>query len=210
MKEAILFDLDGTLWDSSVQVVESWNEVFRSLEDVTYEITVEQIKGYMGKPMDEIAYHILPHVTKERALEIMKLCTDHENDYLSHHGGNVYAGVEKVLSSLAKKYTLAIVSNCQKGYIETFLEYHKLGQYIEDTEDFGRTGLQKGENIKLVLERNQIERAWYLGDTQGDADAAHFAGIPFIYAEYGFGSVKNFEAKIQSIDELEDCISLWK
>ena len=210
MKEAILFDLDGTLWDSSIQILESWNEVIRKLEDVTYELTVEQIQKNMGKPMDEIAYNIFPHVTKQRALEIMNLCTDYENVYLSRHGGNVYAGVENVLASLAKKYTLAIVSNCQKGYIEAFLEYHKLGQYIDDTEDFGRTGLPKGENIKLVLERNHIERAWYLGDTKGDAEAAHFAGIPFIYAEYGFGSVQNFEAKIQSIDELEECISLLK
>ena len=44
--------------------------------------------------------------------------------------------------------------------------------------------------------------AVYVGDTQGDADAAAKAGIPFIFTEYGFGSVKDAAARIASLPEL--------
>ena len=40
--------------------------------------------------------------------------------------------------------------------------------------------------------KNNIKSAAYVGDTQGDADAASFAGIDFIFAQYGFGDVKEY------------------
>ena len=72
------------------------------------------------------------------------------------------------------------MSNCQDGYVPAFLHAHKLGQYFADIEMSGRTGLDKGSNIKLIMERNNIESAVYIGDTEGDEKAARFAGIPFI------------------------------
>ena len=53
-KQGILFDLDGTLWDSGEAVVASWNEVLDSLPDVDMYITTEDMQSYMGLPMDEI------------------------------------------------------------------------------------------------------------------------------------------------------------
>ena len=46
----------------------------------------------------------------------------------------------------------------------------------------------------------------YVGDTQGDADAAKAANVPFIYAKYGFGDVEEFEDKIESFEELLNII----
>ena len=66
----------------------------------------------------------------------------------------------------------------------------------------GRTGLTKGENIKLVIKRNNLKNPIYVGDTQGDANAAKFAGVPFIFAEYGFGEVEEYNESIKSFNEL--------
>ena len=52
------------------------------------------------------------------------------------------------------------------------------------------------------MERNGVTKAVYVGDTQGDADAAAKAGVPFIFTEYGFGSVKDAAARIASLPEL--------
>ena len=38
------------------------------------------------------------------------------------------------------------------------------------------------------MERNRITSAAYVGDTQGDLEAARLAGIPFVWAAYGFGN----------------------
>ena len=45
MKQGILFDLDGTLWNSSLQVVESWNEILTTLPDVNFRVTEESISS---------------------------------------------------------------------------------------------------------------------------------------------------------------------
>lgn len=202
MKEGIIFDLDGTLWDSVEPVVESWNEVFRNSSDTDYTLTIEEMKKLMGKTVSEIASIILDEVDKDRALEIIEECCKNELIYLEKEGGKLYPNLENTLKELLKKYNLYIVSNCQQNYIETFLKYHKLDNYFSDCENHGRTKLSKGENIKLIIERNKLDKAVYIGDTQGDCDAAGLAGIPFIHARYGFGTVNEPVAFIDSFDEL--------
>ncbi len=130
----------------------------------------------------------------------------HECKQLAELGGRLYDNVEEVLKVLSSKYKLCIVSNCQSGYIEAFFEYHKLDKYFIDYENPGRTGLSKGENIKLVMERNQLVSPVYVGDTLGDQEAAEFAGVPFIYAEYGFGKVTRFDYTIKSFDGLLEIV----
>ena len=70
----------------------------------------------------------------------------------------------------------------------------------------GRTGRGKGENIRLLMDRNGIEAAAYVGDTQGDERSAREAGIPFIHAAYGFGTAQAPDAVIRDIAELPDAL----
>ena len=62
--------------------------------------------------------------------------------------------------------------------------------------------LSKGENIRLVCRRNGLERAWFIGDTVSDAAAAAEAGLPFIFAAYGFGAVPEAAYRIEMIGDL--------
>ncbi len=204
MKKGIIFDLDGTLWDSSEQVAEAWSETLKSRPETDRQVTGENLRGYMGKTLEAIADLMLPELPKKLRMEIMKECCDNEEQYLRKVGGRLFPDLEKELERLCGKYSLFIVSNCQSGYIETFLEYHKLGKYFTDFECPGGTGLGKGENIKLVMERNGIEKAVYVGDTQGDCDSADFAGIPFIHAAYGFGSINRAVPAVYSFSEIFD------
>jgi phosphoglycolate phosphatase len=201
MKQGILFDLDGTLWDSGEAVVASWNEVLEQMPDVSRRLTIEDMHGFMGLPMDEIGRRCFSgyNLTSARIAEIMKACELHENDYILEHGGILFPQLEQVLQDLSQNYFLAIVSNCQVGYIEAFLQHHRLTSYFDDFESFGKTGMQKGDNIRLVCERNHLEQAVYLGDIQGDYDSACKAGIPFIHARYGFGTI---DAEVPGIDQL--------
>ncbi len=204
MKKGIIFDLDGTLWDSSEQVAAAWSETLKSRPETDRQVTGEDLRGYMGKTLEAIADLMLPKLPKSLRMEIMKECCDNEEIYLRKVGGRLFPNLEKELERLCGNYSLFIVSNCQSGYIETFLEYHKLGKYFADFECPGETGLGKGENIKLVMERNGIEKAVYVGDTQGDCDSADFAGIPFIHAAYGFGKINREVPAVHSFSEVYD------
>ena len=101
-----------------------------------------------------------------------------------------------------------IVSNCQDGYIEAFFKAHDTGRYFADWESFGRTGLLKADNISLVVERNHLNHPVYVGDVQGDADASHAAGVPIIYASYGFGEITDAEEKIDRFEDLIKTVKL--
>ena len=132
----------------------------------------------------------------------MAACMNYENQYLLNHPGTLYPNVREVLSELSKKYELFIVSNCQSGYIEVLMEACDLKQYITDIECYGNTNLSKAENISLVIQRNHLDRSFYLGDTAMDAQAAKDAGIPFVHAAYGFGKVEDPEAVIHDLAQL--------
>ena len=202
MKRGVIFDLDGTLWDSSAQVVPAWNQALGRHPELGRQITEEEMRGYMGKPIETIAELMLPGLSREKRLAVLEECCAEERAYLRRHGGTLYPQLEETLVTLRKSYSLFIVSNCNDGYIETFLEYHKTGRFFSDTECIGRTGKPKGENIRLIMERNSLDWSVYVGDTQGDLDAADLAGIPFIYASYGFGTVNRDVPAVRQFSEL--------
>lgn len=203
MKKGVFFDLDGTLWDSAENVCKAWNEVFSSrIPQLHKTITVPELHGYMGKTLDDIAALMFPDIESEKRMEIMNAACDNENAYLAKHGGVLYPDVASTLEKLRERYSLYIVSNCQAGYIETFLGFYGLGYLFEDFECPGRTGQGKAANIKLVMERNGVSRAVYIGDTQGDLEASDEAGAAFIHAAYGFGTVNRDTPQVLSFGEI--------
>ncbi len=209
MKQGILFDLDGTLWDSGEGVAASWNEVLEKLGRPERS-SVEKVHSVMGKTMDAIAREMFPGETKAEAWKLMIQCMDWENAYLRIHGGTLYPELEETLRALREQgFFLAIVSNCQKGYIEAFLDHHGLGSCFDDRECFGNTGRGKGENIRRVAERNGLDRALYVGDTLGDWEAAREAGTDFLHAAYGFGQVPEGTPAVRELRELPAACAKW-
>lgn len=203
MKKAVIFDMDGTLWDSVDEIVESWNKTCPEMH-----IRREQLIGLMGKTMDCFARELLPEYEMDQAMEIIHACEWDENEYLSHVGATLYGDVRKVFERLrGMGYEIGIVSNCQAGYIEVFLEYYHLGDLVADIECYGNTQQQKDVNLKALIERNHYETYYYLGDTQGDYNACQKAGVPFLFAAYGFGRV---DAKVPQVESLEQLPEVMK
>ncbi|WP_153731642.1 HAD family hydrolase [Sporosarcina obsidiansis] len=200
--DSIIFDLDGTLWDSRRTVSKAWSEVVKRTPYAEGEVTEEDLKGTMGLQIREISKKLFPYLDEEHQLELIKECCKNEQIYLTKEGGQLFEGIENVLEKLSQKYKLFIVSNCEEGYIESFYSYHKLEKYFLDFENPGRTKLSKGENIQLIIDRNHLNSPVYVGDTQGDRDAAAYAGIRFVYAEYGFGDVDSYDYKIEDMSDL--------
>ena len=203
MKKGIIFDLDGTLWDSSKEVANAWQAALEEHFDIEKDITAGMIQGVMGKSLYEVADILFSEFDKKKRWELLNYCFERENEYIRSHGGILMDGVEELLVQLKLSgYHLSIVSNCQEGYIEAFLEYHKLGDYFDDFECFGKTGREKGHNIHLVAERNHLDQAVYIGDVQGDYYAAQEAGIPFIHAKNGYGSIQQEVPYITGLSQL--------
>lgn len=203
MDTLLLFDLDGTLWDSAAPVAESWNEIFLRECPGLKPLTVDDIHGVMGMTMKEISLALYPDIRMDRRDEIFDICCKHEVEYLYDHCGTLYPDFRATMEALkAQGYELAVVSNCQRGYVDAFLASSGAADLFLDYEEWERTGLAKGENIRLVMERNGYAKGIYIGDTVKDHEAALMAGIPFIHATYGFGSVDSPDGVIRSLSEL--------
>ena len=202
MKTGLIFDMDGTLWDSSENVAKAWNEKINQLGLDRPEITQQDIMGVMGLTMDKLAAIIFGDLPEKERMELLDQCCGNENDFLRRNGGRLYPELESTIAKLAEDYPLYIVSNCQKGYIEAFLDHYGFWKYFADIECYGNNLKEKGDNIALVMERNGLDKAWYIGDIQGDHDSAVKAGAGFIHASYGFGTINETVPELGSFKEL--------
>lgn len=200
--KSIIFDVDGTLWDSTDVVADSWNVAIRNTLGIEANLDGARLKQLFGKTMDEIGLDILPMFDKKKRDEVCRICYKYEDEYLLKNSGIFYDGVKETINKLAEKYDLYIASNCQTGYIETTMRYGGFTDKIKDFICYDDTKLPKGENIKILMQRNNIKDAVYVGDIQGDFEASKLAGIPMIYASYGFGKVENPNYTINDIKEL--------
>ena len=207
--DGIIFDLDGTMWDTRKPICEAWNIILSRHEEIHRTPIVEtDLNDCMGLPMYDIAAKLFPQEQEQVRNALMDELCEFENGYLEKMGGVLFPGLEATLKELKTKYPLYIVSNCQDGYIEAFIKAHKLEKYFSDTECWGRTRAQKAVSNRTLIERNGLKNPVYVGDTSGDAKSAKDAGIDFIYAEYGFGDVSKdcYVAKIESFAELAEIL----
>ena len=201
--ESLIFDIDGTLWDSRALVAEGYNIQLEreGLEHLF--VNADILKPLFGKTMTEIADVLLASIDPAERYDLMERCMATENEFLFHNPCQIgYPGVSETIAKLAKTYRLFIVSNSQKGYPELCIDKLGLTPYIEGHMCFGDTGTGKGQTILTLMKKHGISSAVYIGDTQGDSDACREAGLPFIFCTYGLGQTENYDAKIDSIREL--------
>ncbi|MBR2783653.1 MAG: HAD family hydrolase [Firmicutes bacterium] len=201
--DAVLFDLDGTLWDSSAGVAAAWSRALaENAPGLRPPITDAEFRSCMGLQIPDIGARVFPMLQGGERDRLVQFCLDEEEDWLRENGGTVYPKVEETLAELSRHYALGLVSNCQCGYIENFFRLTGLGRYFRDFESFGGTGLHKSENIRLVMSRNGYASACYVGDMILDQKAARGAKVPFVYCSYGFGELDDWDFRIDSFAQL--------
>jgi len=190
--DSIILDVDGTIWDTTPIVAKAWNKAIDELFPQVPRVSADILKGQFGKTMDVIGRNLFGGLGLEDQKKLLDQCCVEEQLALEQNEEDItYPGVVETIRVLAEKVPLFIVSNCQAGYIELVIKKLGISDYISDFECFGNNGLTKDKNIKLVMERNGLKAPVYVGDTQGDLEACKLAGVPFIWAEYGFGKVED-------------------
>ncbi|EOR95807.1 5'-methylthioadenosine nucleosidase [Arcticibacter svalbardensis MN12-7] len=204
--DSIIFDLDGTLWDSTAGVAFAWQSAKEEVDYVKYDITAEQVAGIAGMAYDAIYDSLFPELNTEQREAFKLICAKKELDTLAIRGGVLYPNLLTTIGALASEYKLFIVSNCQSGYIEVFLDFYDLREYFTGFQSYGTKGQPKAENIKDIVSEYELKSPVYVGDTQGDYESSRKAGVPFIFAAYGFGYVP--KGSIAKIDSLLDLVEI--
>ena len=197
--ESLIFDIDGTLWDSRALVAEGYNQQLHDEGLDDYFVDAQRLRPLFGKVMTAIADELFPHLPPEKRYGLMERCMERENRYLAENECRIgYEGIKETLEYLSQTHRLFIVSNSQQGYPELCIRKLGLEKLISGHLCFGDTGTTKGQTIKALMERHGIHSAIYIGDTQGDYEATLEAGIPFLWADYGFDIPVGFDLRIHA------------
>lgn len=204
--DAIIFDIDGTLTDSTDAVIRAWNRKLGE-QDLPYiPLTRELASSLMGKTMDDWALAVMPEVPLEVSRGIVEHLEAEENNEIRTNGTNLYPDVRDTFELLSKDYDLYILSNCGQGYIEAVMAYGGLDPFVKGHLCFGDNGLDKQDNLRKMIADHHLQNPVYVGDTQKDADCCRIAAVPFIFVSYGFGSVPDAPYRADSMKELPDVI----
>ena len=202
---AVIFDLDGTLWEVIDSTLYSVNEIANKYD--LGEVKRETICKVFGLNKEESAKLYFPFLELTESVKLMDEIAVINIKNLKQNGGNIYPHLKEVLTELKNQYKLFIVSNtAEMDYIEAFLTSSGTKNFFNDYIASSKLKIYKGDAIKKIIKDNNIKKAIYIGDTIKDYEAANYAEIPFIQAKYGFGEDLNTKYAVNNLEELPEKI----
>lgn len=196
--DALIFDMDGTLWDAVDTYAEIWNMAFEH-EGIEQRITRNDLLALIGTPIDDIIRHFVPADQVEHLLQVIAGLVVTE---LPRLGGRLYEGVQEGIATLAQHYQLFMLSNCDELELPIFVRYAGIEPYITDTLAYGNTHLRKADNMRLLAEKYHLQHPVYVGDTDSDCSEAHRAGVPFVWMSYGFGTTDRAQLQFDNFSDM--------
>ncbi len=197
----ILFDLDGTLIDSTEAILESFEQSYRVWERPCPE--PEQIKALIGYPLD-VMYARLG-VEEAMVWSFVDTYKAHYREISRAKTFMLPRAVEAV--ELAAKYaTLGVVTTKTARYSRELLEHFDLMQHFEiliGREDVEHPKPHPEPVLKAMagIPTCKPEHTWLIGDTRLDLEAAHRAGVCGIGVLSGYDNYAQLSSLTKIIKE---------
>ena len=185
--DSLIFDLDGTLWDTSEACAVAWNNVVNRNKIKFRQVTASDVRSVTGKPYAECIKTVFSSLSNEEISILIDETMIEDTVAIKEMGGELYEGVSEGLNILNEYYDLFIVSNCQTGYIENFLSQNKFENLFKDYLCWGDTNEPKPLNTAAVIKKNNLQNPVFIGDMEGDYEAARVCELEFYQVTYGFG-----------------------
>ena len=200
--DAIIFDIDGTLWNASSLSAKGWNKGLEIL-GMPERVTAKGIESVAGNPYKKCIETLLPGLLEKKPL-LLEILNKQEEKMVKSKGGIFYDGVLDGIQQLAQDFSIFIISNCQEGYLNFFLKFSNLEKYLQGFDCNGMSQAPKDQMITNMKNKYSLRNPVYVGDTAGDEKSSEIAGVEFIHASYGFGKPENKHLSFSTFPELVD------
>ncbi|MGY4690775.1 HAD family hydrolase [Salibacterium sp. K-3] len=215
MRDALIFDMDGTLFDSK----DLLSRAIANTLQYAVEQGMHEDKGWteadrvavIGLPFYDAFRWLLPDASEEN-LQMLEAVLDrfilHEMD---NGAGSLYEGVPETLQHLKDEgYRLYVASNGNAEYVPSAIEREGLTALFEGV--YSVQQYQAGSKINLVriILDDAGTDAVMIGDRSSDIEAGKENGLPVIGCRFGFGSEEEISASDELVDEFAGIPALLK
>jgi len=206
----IIFDLDGTLVDSSADIMHALNYAVEPYSSRRF--TVQETITLVGEGIPRLIEKITPGTDEQTRAKVMERFTHHYVTHLLDHT-TVYPGIQETLAGLSD-YRKAVVSNKREFLSKMVLEGLGLSGYFDVVIGSDSVAASKPSPVPLrkVLSdlHFQPDEAVMVGDSNYDVDAGKAAGVRTIAVTYGYRPIDAIKHADFLIDRMSDLIPLIK
>ncbi|MDN4491974.1 HAD hydrolase-like protein [Ureibacillus aquaedulcis] len=213
MNQAIIFDMDGTLFQTDKILEPALEETFDVLREKGLwvgETPIEKYRKIMGVPLSVVWETLCPNFSKDVRQKSNELFQEKLNEMIRRHKGALYPNVILTLQTLSSKYLLFIASNGYKDYLQTIVDTYDLNLIFKNIYSIQLIPSgDKSELVKKVVEENKLIKAWVVGDRLSDFKAAKENGLISIGVNFDFAQedeLKQADIVINDIKELTTLI----
>ena len=184
----IIFDMDGTLIDSSRGVL---NSLMQVCLDNNIALNKKISKTVIGPPLKETLVQ-LTDIKDEKRIEHLVDGFKRHYDSDGYKDTTAFEGIELVLKSLYEnRINLYIATNKRQEptkKIIHMLKWDRLFKGIYSIDSFGKDIKTKGELLAHIVRLYDLKECIYIGDHVDDFYAANFSGLNYIMVGWGFGN----------------------
>jgi phosphoglycolate phosphatase len=214
MSMAVIFDMDGTLFQTNKILEIALEETFTNLRDKDLwkeETPIEKYREIMGVPLKTVWEILLPHHSDEIRFMANDFFQDKLIENIKAGNGELYPNVQQVLMFLKENnYSLFIASNGQKEYLTAITECYELNNWITETFSIEQIHSQnKADLVRGILQKYNLEKGAVIGDRLSDIDAAKSNGLVAIGCDFDFAQeseMKEADIIIEDLNELKAII----
>ncbi|MCP1188492.1 HAD hydrolase-like protein [Priestia flexa] len=211
MSQSLIFDMDGTLFQTDKILELSLDDTFNHLRSLSLwdtDTPIDKYREIMGVPLPKVWEALLPNHSNEVKKQTDSYFLERLIDNISSGKGALYPNVKEVFSYLKKNnYSIYIASNGLVDYLQAIVNYYDLDKWVTETFSIQQIQtLDKGDLVQTILKKYDIKNAAVVGDRLSDINAAKDNGLIAIGCNFDFAQASELAQADFVIDELIEWI----
>ncbi|TCT20930.1 phosphoglycolate phosphatase-like HAD superfamily hydrolase [Melghiribacillus thermohalophilus] len=213
MTQAIIFDMDGTLFQTDKILEVSLDDVFsrlRSLNKWNTDTPIDQYRKILGVPLPKVWEKLLPQHSDEERAKVDAYFLERLIENIRSGKGALYPNVKEVFRYLKENnYSIYIASNGLTDYLNTIVSYYHLDRWVTETFSIQQIqSLNKSDLVHRIVKKYGITTGAVVGDRLSDINAAKDNGLVSIGCNFDFALEDELSQADVVIDDLIDLQSI--